>query len=81
MVTKAARFAGDAQMTDREIRDVLAQFPDYMTSSAWARGALAFCCRNDMLSQEVVNIKPQEAVTRAEIAHMIYIMLRNGNLI
>ncbi|HAU31426.1 MAG: hypothetical protein XD78_1093 [Desulfotomaculum sp. 46_296] len=82
MVTRAARLCGmDIEMTNVETRDVLAQFPDYMTSSTWARGALAFCYQNDILSQKVVNIRPQEAVTRTEIAHMIYIMLQKANLI
>jgi len=82
MVTKADRLCGmDIALTDGEIRDVLAQFPDYMTSSSWARGALVFCYKQDMLSQQAVNIKPQEAVTRAEIAQMIYIMLQKAKLL
>ena len=60
---------------------MLAQFFDYTTSSDWARESLAFCYKQDILSQQVLNIEPKEAVTRAEIADMIYRMLKKSELI
>ncbi|TEB16747.1 Endo-1,4-beta-xylanase A precursor [Pelotomaculum sp. FP] len=82
MVARAAKLCGmDTGMTDAETRDMLAQFPDYTTSSTWARESLAFCYKEGILSQEALNIVPQEAVTRAEIAGMVYRMLQKAELL
>jgi hypothetical protein len=79
MVAQAAGLCGmNTALTAAEIRDLLAQFPDYTSSSAWAREALAFCYQQGILSPEVLYIEPQEAITRAEIAAMIYRMLQKA---
>lgn len=76
MVTRAAKHCGvDTQMDSSEIRDVLAQFPDYVEASSWSQSSLAFCYNEKILDSDVMNIKPKEAITRAEIAPMLYNML------
>jgi hypothetical protein len=47
----------------------------------WARESLAFCYDNGILSSEVLEIKPKEYVTRAEIADMLYNMLLVAKLL
>ena len=82
MVARAASICGlDNAMADSETRDMLAQFADYTASSAWARESLAFCYKQGILSQDVVNIAPKAAITRAEIAEMLYRMLVKAALI
>jgi len=82
MTARAAKLCGmNTGLTEAEIRDMLAQFPDYLSSSSWARESLAFCYKNSILSQGVLEMKPKEAVTRAEIAGMIYEMLQNAELL
>lgn len=82
MVARAAELCGmNTAMTDTEIRDLLAQFPDYPASSTWAKGDLAFCYKQGFLSPEVLHIKPQEAITRSEIAAMLHRMLQKAALL
>ncbi|MBQ8808437.1 MAG: S-layer homology domain-containing protein, partial [Clostridia bacterium] len=76
MVARAARLCGmNTDMDALLIRDVLAQFFDYVNASDWSQSSLAFCYSEGVLSDEVMDIKPKEAVTRAEIADMLYNML------
>ena len=76
MVARAAKLCGmDTDMDTLAIRDVLAQFFDYVSSADWSRNALAFCYNEKILDNSVMDIKPKEAVTRAEIASMLYNLL------
>jgi hypothetical protein len=82
MVARAAKLCGmDTEMTDTETRDMLAQFADYTTSADWAREALAFCYKQGILPQDDLNIEPKAAITRSEIAAMLYRMLIKAELI
>ena len=76
MVTRAAKLCGmDTTMDNVEIRDALAQFFDYVKASDWSKASLAFCYREKILDDSIMDINPKEAVTRAEIASMVYNML------
>ncbi len=82
MISKAGKLAGmDISMTDDEIRDILAQFPDYMASSTWARPSLAFCYREGILSQEDSKIRPKDPIKRHELVEMLYFILEAANLL
>ncbi len=82
MVTRAAKLCGmDTEMDTLAVRDVLAQFFDYVLSSDWSQTSLAFCYNEKILDDSVMDIKPKEAVTRAEIASMLYNMLLSANLL
>ncbi len=81
MVTRAASLCGmDTEMDTLAVRDVLAQFFDYVKASNWAQSSLAFCYNEKILDDSVMDIKPKEAVTRAEIASMLYNMLFSAKL-
>lgn len=82
MSARAAGLCGmDTELNAFEARDILAVFFDYVQVSEWAAGALAFCYDNGILSGETDEIKPKEAVTRAEIAQLLFNMLSHSMLI
>ena len=82
MVSRAAKLCGmDTEIQNGEIRDILAGFSDYVKASEWSQASLAFCFKEGILSDEAMDIKPKEAVTRAEISGMLYNMLMLSELI
>ncbi len=82
MVTRAASLCGmNTEMDTLTVRDSLAQFCDYVKASDWSQSALAFCYNEKIMDRSVMDIKPKEAVTRAEIASMLYNMLISANLL
>jgi hypothetical protein len=82
MVARAAKLCGmDTAMDTGAIRDVLAQFIDYVKVASWAREAMAFCYASDILDQSELDIRPGAAITRREIAQMLFNMLGSANLL
>jgi hypothetical protein len=82
MTARAAKLCGmDTEADAVTIRDTLAQFDDYRTAADWAQEALAFCYAKGILDDSGLDIAPKEAVTRAEIADMLYNMLVSADLI
>lgn len=82
MVARAAKLCGmDTEVDTGEIRDVLAQFGDYLESADWARAPLAFCYQEDILSQEDLEILPTAKIKRCEIAQMLYNLLAASKLL
>lgn len=76
MVARASALCGmDTVRLVDSIRNTLSQFTDYVKSSQWSREALSFCYDENILDDKVTEIKPKEAITRAEIAYMLYNML------
>ena len=68
MVSRAAKLCGlETEMDNAATRNMLAQFPDYMGTAEWARAPLAFCYQEKILNQAELNIRPLEAITRAEV--------------
>ncbi len=82
MVARAASLCGmDTTVETFEARNILSEFFDYVQASHWAISSLAFCYGEEILSRDVFEIKPKEAVTRAEIASMLYNMLSEAKLL
>ena len=82
MVARAAKLCGmDTEVEVFEARNILAGFFDYVKVSDWAVSPLAFCYDNGILPDDAMEIKPNEAVTRAEIAQMLYNTLLLSRLI
>ena len=82
MVARAASLCGmDAEVGTFEARNILAGFLDYVKASDWSISSLAFCYGEGILSNRVLEIKPKEPVTRAEIADMLYNMLKLSELL
>lgn len=82
MVSRAAKLCGmDTSMTTLETRDVLAQFDDYIQVASWAQESMAFCYNESILDQSNLEILPAAAITRGEIAQMLFNMLGEANLL
>lgn len=82
MVRRAAGLCGlETGMDAAAVRDMLAQFSDYPRAAGWAREALAFCCQKGILSQDVLELRPAEAATRAETAQMLFRLLDCAQLL
>ena len=82
MVSRAAKLCGlNPELDNAATRNMLAQFPDYMSTGEWARVPLAFCYKESILDQSELNIRPLEAVTRAEVAQMLFNLLSGAKLL
>ena len=82
MVARAAALCGmDIRMDSTSARNVLAGFSDYVTVSDWAVLQTAFCYDAGILPDDAMKILPRQAITRAEIAHMVYQLLSKAKLL
>lgn len=82
MAARAAALCGlDTAMAGAETRNMLAQFPDYRSAAPWAWTALAVCCREGILDQGELYLRPLDAATRAEVAQMLFALLDAANLL
>lgn len=82
MIARSAVLCGmNTEMNESAIRNTLSEFSDYTTVSDWAAGSMAFCCREGILSSDVFEICPSEAITRSEVAYMLYNMLNSARLL
>ncbi|MDR2421233.1 MAG: S-layer homology domain-containing protein [Oscillospiraceae bacterium] len=82
MTARAAALCGiDTSLAPGEARDILAQFGDYVSADSWASDALSACYREGILSDTDMDIRPKEAITRGEVAQMLFDMLGAANLL
>ena len=82
MTARAAKLCGmDTEMDSTAARDILAGFTDYVTASGWAAASLAFCYHAQILPDDAMEILPQQAITRSEIAQMLYNLLGSAKLL
>lgn len=81
MVTRAARLAGlNTRTGDANVHFMLSQFHDGQQIATWARAEMTFLYQADILDASN-NIRPLQAITRAEIALMLYRMLGQADLL
>lgn len=82
MLKRAAKLCGlTKSYNENGIRDILAGFEDYLKTSEWAREAFAFCYDSGILPDSDIEILPKNAVTREEIASMLYNLLFAAELL
>ena len=82
MVARAAKLCGmDTDLDGGAVRDVLAQFGDYVKTAEWARPGLAFCYSEGILDDAALEIQGSVAIKRCEIAQMLYNLLGSANLL
>ena len=82
MVARAAKLCGmDTELDSGAVRDVLAQFGDYVKTAEWARPSLAFCYSEGILDDAGLEIQGAVAIKRCEIAQMLYNLLSSANLL
>ena len=75
------RFSPEGFRSPLMAANTLAQFSDYMTVSPWARPSAAFCYQRGILDDTVLEIQPQAAVRRCEIARMLFQLLESAQLL
>ncbi len=81
MVTRAAVLCGmEVDDTTQNIRDLLAAFLDYTSVADYAQSSVAFCYDYSILDPTALYIQPEEAISRGEIAQMVYVLLGVCNL-
>lgn len=82
MAARAAELCGmEPSLDGSSVRDVLAQFPDYISTADWALQGVAFCYRAELLDQSELEIRPLDAIKRCEAAQMLYTLLTKANLL
>ena len=84
MTSRAAALCGmDTALDSVGIRQYIAQFTDYTQVSKWARESVAFCFKAGILSDSEFGeyIEPGQAITRGEVAMMVYRLLLKAALI
>lgn len=82
MVARAAKLCGmDTKMDSGAVRDVLAQFMDYVKTDDWAREGIAFCYSSGILDSSALEIGGTVEIKRCEIAEMLYNLLGNAKLL
>lgn len=82
MVARAAKLCGmNTAMDDNAVREMLAQFTDYVKVDAWAKESMAFSYDNDILNQTDIEILPKAAIKRGEMAQMLFNMLTKAELL
>ncbi len=82
MTARAAKLCGmNTEIDNGVIRDVLAQFTDYVKTEGWARPSLAFCYQENILDQSELEIQPAANILRCEVAQMLFNMLGLANLL
>lgn len=82
MVARAAKLCGmDTALDTAAVRDVLAQFTDYVTTPEWAWEGLAFCYQEGILDDSAMEIQGKTEILRCEIAQMLYNLLSSAKLL
>lgn len=82
MVARASKLCGmETELESGMVRDVLAQFGDYVKTAEWAREFLAFCYSENILDSDDLDIRPNDDILRSEIAQMLFNMLGAANLL
>jgi len=82
MTARAAKLCGiNKNYDETTARNILSAFIDYTQADEWAKESLSFCYDNGILSDEEIDIRPFENITRAEISYMVYNMLEVADLL
>lgn len=81
MVCRAASLLGvNTVVTEDDARNILCQFADYKDISPWANTSMAFCYQNNILNIAELDVTPKKLLSRAEIASMLWNMIKEAEL-
>ncbi len=82
MTVRAARLCGlETEISEAEQGDVLCDYMDYRSIASWAKEAMAFCYKYELLDTAAMDAEPKREILRCEVAEMLYQMLALANLI
>ena len=71
----------DTNISDAEAQNILSKYNDAGNTASWAKSALAYCYKNNILDSSKTMINGQKAVTRAEVSQMVYNLMVNIKMI
>ncbi len=82
MISRAAKLCGlENTLSAKDESFVLSAFSDGDNVSDWAKSSVAFCAKAGIFVPEGKKINPSESIKRAEIADVIYKLLKGAKLI
>ena len=82
MTVRATKLCGlDTTVSEAEQNDTLCDYIDYRQISSWAKEAMAFCYKYELLDTSAMDAEPKRDILRGEVAEMLYRMLVLANLI
>ncbi len=82
MLARSAKKAGMYKEFDAlAARNILAEYSDYVKTAQWAVTELAFCCNEGIIESDEMEIFPNEAVRRGEVAQSVYNLLERANML
>ncbi len=82
MTVRAAKLCGlDTEISEAEQNDILCDYMDYRSIASWAKEAMAFCYKYELLDTSALDAEPKRDILRCEVAEMLYRMLVLANLI
>lgn len=82
MIERASKLCGiDTDVNILTAKETMEKFEDFSNISAWSLTSMAFCVREGFLNSDTENVNPQKAVTREQIAYMVYGMLGKAKLL
>ena len=82
MTVRAAKLCGlETEISEAEQGDILCDYMDYRTIASWAKEAMAFCYKYELLDTAAMDAEPKREILRCEVAEMLYRMLLLANLI
>ncbi len=82
MTVRAAKLCGlETEISEAEQGDVLCDYMDYRSIASWAKEAMAFCYKYELLDTTAMDAEPKREILRCEVAEMLYQMLALANLI
>jgi len=82
MTVRAAKLCGlETEVSEAEQNDVLCDYMDYRTIASWAKEAMAYCYKYELLDIAAMDCEPKREILRCEVAEMLYQMLALANLI
>lgn len=82
MTVRAAKLCGlETEVSEAEQGDVLCDYMDYRTIASWAKEAMAFCYKYELLDTAAMDAEPKREILRCEVAEMLCRMLVLANLV
>ena len=82
LMARAAKLCGMHTALDAaEAEQWLSAFSDGEKAADWAKGSIAFCCKNGLIDKGAAEFGLDKTILRCEIAQMFYELLRAAQLL
>lgn len=82
MLERVAKLCGNVtDINENKVKDVLAQFDDYMNIVEWSANSVAWCVDNAVMPSDELEIKANEHIKREESAYMLYRVMELSKLV